>query len=69
MRARATTSQIGRALGDRLRRGTRATTADPVPEGVTPDVVVRPMSRAARLRRLRDTVRVTPYQVRRGWLW
>ena len=69
MRARAATTQIGRALGDRLRRGARATTADPLPEGVTPEPAVRPLSRAARLRRLRDTVRVTPYQVRRGWLW
>ena len=66
---RTTRTQIGRALADRLNRRhvVRATTLDVARrEGAAAS---RPASPTERLRRLLGAARVTPYQLRRGWLW
>ena len=68
---RETPAQLGRALADRLRRrhATLATTGEPARPITTSDELAPPASRAMRLRRMLGSARVTPYQLRRGWLW
>ncbi|HJP87848.1 MAG TPA: hypothetical protein VJ850_02295 [Candidatus Limnocylindrales bacterium] len=58
---------IGRALADRLHRRHPAADAARDPKRTVRAVV--PTSRATRLRRFLGAARVTPYQLRRGWLW
>jgi hypothetical protein len=68
---RPTPTHIGRALADRLRRGhvPGAAVAAPAPQGSPADLRGRSVPRATRLRRLLGAARITPYQLRRGWLW
>ena len=66
---RKTPTHIGRALADRLRRGrVPGVAATPARQGSPADLHGRPLPRATRLRRLLGAARITPYQLRRGWL-
>ncbi len=63
---------IGRALADRLHRRHPGSDAVREPEHALRTHALRtiaPVTRAARLRRFLGAARVTPYQLRRGWLW
>jgi len=62
--------KVGRALGDWLRRhrGERVSSVDPDRRSAAADAFGRPVSRAWRIRQL-ETVRVTPFQLRRGLPW
>jgi hypothetical protein len=64
-------THIGRALADRLHRGRAivGTSTDPARADRRADALRVPASRTARLRRMLGAARVTPYQLRRGWLW
>jgi len=70
LRPLQTPAKIGRALADRLhhRRSPRAATLDDARQDDVAEAVV-PASRARRLQRFLGASRVSPYQLRRGWLW
>jgi hypothetical protein len=65
---------MGRALADRLHRRIRLRAVTPDVEPSTTDQV-RPKrdprlpTLRARIGRLPTAARVTPYQLRRGWVW
>ena len=68
---RARPTHVGRALADWLRRRHALVTAAAAHarSAAADDQRGASGSRAQRLRRLLDAARVTPYQLRRGWLW